>query len=279
MIAALERQQEYPGRDGARLRYRRAGEGGTPVLFLHGFSLGSVVWQRQLTTLPAHGIDAIALDLRGHGGSDSGDGPPGIRPTWSEDVAALVAHLGLDRLTVVAWSYGGVVLGDLLASPVASAIERIVMVAAAPLVDWDPGETTDPFFGLIPALIGADPADRAAAEATFVDRLSVTPLPGDVDGSIRDAVRSVDPAVRRALIERRVNHLDTYAAAGVPALLVHGDDDILMPTFVTGLVAERIAGAVVLRYEGVGHSPFLEAGDRFDRDLVSFIEGSVNANA
>jgi pimeloyl-ACP methyl ester carboxylesterase len=106
--------QRVEVREGLTLGYWRAGEGGYPLLLVHGFPETKRIWARNLAPLAAAGFDVIAPDLRGVG--DSGTAPDGFYdpPVFARDLHALVHDaLGLPHCGVVAGDVGGVAALDL----------------------------------------------------------------------------------------------------------------------------------------------------------------------
>jgi len=92
-----------------KLRVSDGGEGGVPVVFVHGLGSDLEVWRAQLDHLrPAR--RALALDLRGHGGSEPAKGGVYTIPTLASDVDAVVSRLGLQRFILVGHSMAGAVL-------------------------------------------------------------------------------------------------------------------------------------------------------------------------
>jgi pimeloyl-ACP methyl ester carboxylesterase len=101
-------------RNGVTIAYVRAGEGGTPLLLLHGYPETKRIWWRNIAPLAAAGFDVIAPDFRGHG--DSSLAPDNFYDiaAYSIDCYTLVHDvLGLERAAVAGGDVGGVVLFDL----------------------------------------------------------------------------------------------------------------------------------------------------------------------
>lgn len=258
--------------DGGSLAIRRAGRpGARAIVFVHGYALSSRVWVRQLASQTLAEYDLVAPDLRGCGDSVPGSASLDAASTWAGDLGAVLDALELERPVVVAWSYGGVVLGDFLASGGARRLSGIVLVAAAPLIDMPPGPSEDPFFGLIPALLGEARDTREAAERRFVRLLSRDPLDPMLADALTATVAGTPRAVRRAMIERVINHLPDYAALRLPVLVAHGDADALLPPAVSDVLVATIPGAELTRFAGLGHAPFLESSAVFDAALDSFV--------
>jgi non-heme chloroperoxidase len=258
--------------DGGSLAVRRAGQpGARAIVFVHGYSLSSAVWVRQLASSALAGYDLVAPDLRGCGASVPGTASMDEPATWADDLAAVLDALALDRPVIVAWSYGGVVLGDFLAGGGSRRLSGLMLMAAAPLIDRPLGPSDDPFFGLIPALLGDDAAARTAAEHRFVRLLTREHLDASTTRELEAAVAAVPSGVRKAMIDRVINHLGDYAALTLPVLVAHGDSDALLPPAVSDVLMTAIPGAELLRFAGLGHAPFLEAPAAFDAALDAFV--------
>ncbi|MDX1366780.1 alpha/beta hydrolase [Pseudomonas sp.] len=96
----------YYDNDGCQLHYEEYGKG-APVLLVHGLGSSTRDWEYQLPELAAH-YRVIAIDIRGHGRSDKPRERYSIAG-FAEDVAALIEHLGLDRVHLVGISMGGMI--------------------------------------------------------------------------------------------------------------------------------------------------------------------------
>ena len=103
------------GGGGLHLHVREWGRAsGPPILFIHGWSQSHLCWARQYDSWLADEFRLVAFDLRGHGMSEM---PIGVRYytddlLWADDIAAIVARLGLDRVVLVGWSYGAFAVLD-----------------------------------------------------------------------------------------------------------------------------------------------------------------------
>ena len=114
-------------RDGVEIAYVREGEGGFPLLLLHGWPETKRIWWRNIEPLAAAGFEVIVPDLRGFG--DSGLAPDGFYDpaTHARDVHALVHDvLGHERCAAAGGDVGGVVVQDL-----GSALRRLRRCASA----------------------------------------------------------------------------------------------------------------------------------------------------
>ncbi|WP_407936867.1 alpha/beta fold hydrolase [Jiella pelagia] len=90
------------------------------------------------------------------------------------------------------------------------------------------------------------------------------------------ACAAVTPSgVREALVGRPAEYAQTLQTIRVPTLVIHGEQDrVLLPA--TGeYTAQMVEHAKLLVYEGIGHTPFWEASDRFNADVTAFIESAT----
>jgi pimeloyl-ACP methyl ester carboxylesterase len=98
---------------GFRQVYVRAGEGGVPLLCVHGWPETKRVWWRVIEPLAAAGFEVIVPDLRGFGDSEPGPDGYGDVPSHSRDLLALLDELGHERVVVCGGDLGGPVIQDL----------------------------------------------------------------------------------------------------------------------------------------------------------------------
>jgi len=100
-------------RDDLSIGYWRAGEGGAPLLLVHGFPETKRIWARNVAPLAAAGFDVIVPDLRGVGDSDPGSDGFYDPPAYARDLAALCEKLGIERCGAVAGDVGAMVVAEL----------------------------------------------------------------------------------------------------------------------------------------------------------------------
>jgi non-heme chloroperoxidase len=263
-----------PTEDGLRIAYDDAGPPGAPaVIFLHGIGQSRTAFRGVLEGPLARDVRAIAFDLRGHGASDKpGGAEPYAEGALGRDLAALIDRLDLRRPVLVPWSYGGVVAGEFLRHHAGAARVGGVLLAAASV---RVGRTWRALFG--PTMTGHgrglmsdDEAAYRATSAAFVAGCTATARP-DFAAAAVEAMALVPSTVRRALLTRDADYLPDYAAAGVPVAAIHGDDDqVVLPALSEEAVA-RIPGATLTRLPGVGHAPFVEAPEAFERALRALL--------
>lgn len=264
---------EVHGGGGVRLHVREWGRAdGPPIVFVHGWSQAQLCWARQTAGTLAHDFRLVAFDLRGHGMSERPASPTSYADggLWAEDLRAVLDALSLVRPVLVAWSYGGFVVGDYLHAFGDDAIAGIDLVGAAVVLGEDFTHIGPGFLENAGDACAADLPTSIAAVRRFLARCTAQPLPDDERSAALCWNMVVAPEVRGALLARRIDHDAVLAEVAVPVLVTHGRaDEIVLPSMAEH-VLRVCPTARASWYDGVGHLPFLEAAGRFDGELAAF---------
>jgi non-heme chloroperoxidase len=253
---------------------------GPPILFIHGWSQSHASWFRQLNAPElSERFRLIALDLRGHGDSEKPAGGYGDGALWADDINAAIDTTGADRPVLVGWSYGGYVICDYLRHRGQGRIRGINFVGAA--VDrgvqvdyeragsgWDdvwPDEDWDA------PHIYSDEAERAVvAMRRFVRNCSNLPLRFHDELALLGVNLMTPPRVRKALFDRTIRNDDVLSSLTVPVLVTHGEVDNIVHPDSAKHIADLVPTARISLYPDAGHAVFLEATERFNRELAEF---------
>ena len=269
---------EVHGGDGLRLDVREWGNPtGTPVVFIHGWSQSQLCWLRQVESPLAKSFRLVTFDHRGHGASEKPlaadrytDGQ-----LWADDLAAIVDQVGIERPVLVAWSYGGFVVADFLRAYGEDRVRAVNLVGGAVLLKPPAFDHIGP--GFLESVEGACSSDlptSIGAMLTFLRRCTAKPLSNDAWSAAVAWNMVVPPEVRGALLTREIDSDDVFGTLTVPVLLSHGrEDEIVLPSMAEH-VAEICATAEPSWYDAVGHMPFWEDHERFNRELEAFVTGA-----
>jgi non-heme chloroperoxidase len=264
------------GGGGLRLHVREWGKpDGPPILFVHGLSGNHLCWARQYDSRLAEEFRLVAFDLRGHGMSEM---PIGVKYytdglLWADDLAAIIAQLHLDRVVLVGWSYGPFVVLDYIREHGQDKIAAVNFVAGAvKLGEAAFGTLIGPgFLDHFAGLVAADLPTNIQALRRFLAGFPAKPLSAD-DVETALCYNAVVPAqVRANLAARQIDGDDVLRTFMVPLLVTHGrQDNVVLPAMVEYVLA-TCPSAAASWYDGVGHTPFLEAPQRFNRELADLV--------
>lgn len=271
-------------RDGAQIYYKDWGQG-QPVVFSHGWPLSADAWDSQMLFLGSRGFRVIAHDRRGHGRSSQ----PWIgndMDTYADDLAALAEALDLRNAVHVGHSTGGGEVARYLGRHGTKRVAKAVLIGAVPPLmlktATNPnGTSMDAFDGIRAAVL----ADRAQY---FID-LSLPfygfNRPGaKVSQGLRDSFwrQSMQCGIKAAYdcikAFSETDFTEDLNKIDVPTLIVHGDDDQIVPIAASAMLSSKlIKGAELKVYPGAPHGLAETLRDKLNADLLAFIKGGVEA--
>lgn len=266
--------------DGAQIFYKDWGVDGSPVVLSHGWPLNADAWDAAALFLAEHGHRAVAHDRRGHGRS-SQTWHGNEMDTYADDLARLLDTLDLTDVTLVGHSTGGGEIVRYVGRHGTARVARIVLVSAVPPLML---RTDDNPSGLPVEVFDQIRAGERADRAQLYRDLADGPFFGhnrahDVDQGFRDAFWLQSMACgHRAAYEciaafSATDFRADLAAIDVPTLVIHGDDDQIVPLEVGGQRSvELVAGATLTVYEGRPHALPDTDRDRLHHDLLAFID-------
>lgn len=266
--------------DGAEIFFTDWGpDDGIPVLLSHGWPLNGDAWEATARFLAEEGFRAIAHDRRGHGRS-SKTWNGNEMDTYADDLACLLGALDLNGVTLVGHSTGGGEITRYVGRHGSARVAKLVLVSAVPPLmihtDDNPG-------GLPVEVFDGIRAGEAANRSQLYRDLADGPFfgnnrTGDVPQGTRDAfwlqglASGTHNAYECIAAFSATDFRPDLAKIDVPTLVIHGDDDQIVPYAISGkLTAELVPDATLLTYEGGAHGLPDTARDRLHADLLAFL--------
>jgi len=262
------------GGGGLRLHVREWGKAdGPPILFMHGFSQSHLCWAKQYQSVLAEEFRLVAYDLRGHGMSEAPLEPVHYTDgqLWADDLAAIIAQLGLDRPVLVGWSYGSFVICDYVRAHGQERIAAVDFVAGAVKLGAAAfGTLIGPgFLDNFSDVTADDLPTNIRGMRGLVRAFSAEPLPPDDVETLLCSSMTVPTRIRANLAAREIDGDDVLRALAVPLLVTQGRaDTIVLPAMAEHILA-TCPTAEPSWYEGVAHTPHLEQPERFNRNWPS----------
>ncbi|OYW46955.1 MAG: alpha/beta hydrolase [Sphingomonadales bacterium 32-68-7] len=268
--------------DGVEIFYKDWGEG-RPIVFSHGWPLSADDWDTQMMFFRAKGYRVVAHDRRGHGRSSQVDGGHDM-DHYAADLAALTAHLDLRDAVHVGHSTGG---GEVVAyvarygEPQGRVAKAAIIAAVPPIMvqtDANPG-------GLPKAVFDGIQEQVATNRANFYHDLPAGPF----YGFNRPGRDPQEPLIRnwwrQGMMGSAKAHYDGVVAFSqtdftedlkaitVPVLVMHGDDDQIVPYADSApLSAELLTNGILKTYPGFPHGMPTTEHATINADLLAFIE-------
>jgi non-heme chloroperoxidase len=270
--------------DGVEIFYKDWGSG-QPIVFSHGWPLSADDWDPQMLFFLAHGFRVIAHDRRGHGRSTQTGGGHDM-DHYADDLAAVIKHLDLKNAIHVGHSTGGGEVTRYLARHGESRAAKAALLCAVPPLMV---KTAANPLGLAKSVFDGLQAQLAANRAQFYYDVPAGPF----YGFNRPGVQTSQPVVwnwwRQGMMGGAKAHYDGIVAFSqtdftedlkkitVPVLVMHGDDDQIVPYADAGpLSAKLLRNGTLKTYKGFPHGMPTTEAETINADLLAFLNEQVH---
>jgi non-heme chloroperoxidase len=267
-------------KDGTQIYYKDWGTGtGEPVVFCHGWPLCADAWESQMVFLAKHGYRCIAHDRRGFGRS-SQPWTGNDMNTYSDDLSDIFENLNLKNVTLIGHSAGGGEVARYIGRHGTSRIARVVLLSAvtpfrlktesnpegSPIEAFDEIRTgiladRPQFFkDLAFKFFGANRENHKVSKGTL-EAYWLRCMQGGL-WNVLECVKAFS----------ETDFTEDLKLFDIPTLIIHGDDDQIVPIGPTAkMTAKIIKGAVLKIYPGGSHGLADTHSEELNADLLAFI--------
>jgi pimeloyl-ACP methyl ester carboxylesterase len=265
--------QRVTGGGGVRLHVVEAGDPrGRPIVFLHGLSQCWLQWGRQLHSSLAEDHRLVALDLRGHGLSDTPRAGYDDSKQWADDVDAVIRALDLEQPVLCGWSYGPLVALDYVRHYGEARLGGLHFVGGVTKLGSEEALSvlTPEFLSLVPQLFATDTETSVRGLEGLLRLCFAQEPPATERYQMLGYNVAVPPYVRQALLSRSIDNDDLLPTIRTPVLITQGAADAIVKGAAVEQHKAALPHAQVQVMAKTGHAAFWDDAPDFNERLRAF---------
>ncbi len=265
-------------KDGTRIYYKDWGSG-RPVVFSHGWPLNADAWDAQMLFLVQKGFRVIAHDRRGHGRSDQPANGNDMN-TYADDLGTLLDTLDIKGATLVGHSTGGGEVAHYIGRHGTKRVAKAVLIGAVPPIM----AKTEAYPNGLPMAVFDDIRKNVAANRSQFYKDLTVPFFGFNRPGAKVSQGTIDAFWAQGMTGgihgqylcikefSEVDYTEDLKKIDVPTLILHGDDDQIVPIDNSAKLAAKLVKQATLKiYPGASHGMCVINADQVNADLLAFL--------
>jgi non-heme chloroperoxidase len=267
-------------KDGTQIDYKDWGTG-QPVVFSHGWPLNADSWESSMFYLASRGYRCVAHDRRGHGRS-SQPWNGNEMDTFADDLSELIETLDLKNAVLIGFSMGGGEVARYIGRHGTKRVAKVVLISAVPPLMLKTAANPD---GLPMEVFDGLRVQSIADRSQLYKDLASGPFFGANRPNAEVSQGVIDSFWLQGMQAGHKNTFDCIKAFSetdftedlkkfdVPTLIIHGDDDQIVPIGAAALRSSKLVKNTILKiYDGAPHGLIDTHKDRLHTDLLAFLK-------
>jgi non-heme chloroperoxidase len=249
---------------------------GPTIVFVHGFAQAGLAFDSQFYD---HDLNRkfrmIRYDMRGHGWSSAPDDINAYKSgtKWGQDLKSVIDAWALKNVTLVGWSYGGIVISEYVRIAGDQNVRNMIYVDASTSVGIQGPITLNPnYTSNFPTYVSNDYTTRMLGFKNFTAMVTKWPLSQDNYMRVLGWMLATKPICSKGMHERVSNNSEVLSRFAKPTLIIQGDSDCIQLVLGSQLTQKLIPNSELVILKDAGHACFIDQPQEFNRLISQFIE-------
>jgi non-heme chloroperoxidase len=277
-VMAAEKNYIVTAPDGVKLAVQESGNpDGPAIVFIHGLLGSRLSWEKQVNSIELQRYRLITYDMRGHGLSGKPEDVEAYRDgrRYAEDLSAVLNQTGARRPVLVGWSLGSVIISNYLAEFGDAGLGGIMYVDG--VIELS-AAVISPHPQVYAGLASDDLKTHLDAVRNFLSLCFHTQPDNATFERLLSNAAMASWTMTRIIPSMTVAAAEGLPKARIPVLLLYGEKDELVKVQPSIARAQTLNPRVQIKlYENSGHAPFIEEAQRFNHDLASFVDKTMES--
>ncbi|KAI8576731.1 hypothetical protein K450DRAFT_255311 [Umbelopsis ramanniana AG] len=248
---------------------------GHAIVFVHGFAQAGLAFDHQF-----HDHDLtnrfymVRYDMRGHGWSSAPDSLDAYNSDtkWGQDLQSVIQAWDLKNVSLVGWSYGGVVISEYVRVAGQDNVANMIYVDASTSIGIPGPSTLNPnYTAIFPTVVSTDYETRMLGFKSFVAMITKEPLSQDTYMKALGWMLATKPICSQGMRKRVSDNTETLKNLRKPTLIIQADDDRIQLPLCSQMTLQLIPNSKLVTIDNAGHACFLDQPQVFNQLISQFI--------
>ncbi|KAJ2957085.1 hypothetical protein NQZ79_g7146 [Umbelopsis isabellina] len=249
---------------------------GPAIVFVHGFAQAGIAFDSQFYDQDlSKKFHMIRYDMRGHGWSSAPNDISAYNSgtKWGQDLKSVIDAWAVRNVTLVGWSYGGIVISEYVRIASEKNVGNMIYVDASTSVGIQGPTTLSPnYTSILPTFVSNDYTTRMLGFKKFTEMVTKQPLSQDNYMKALGWMLATKPVCSGGMHQRVSNNNQVLSRLSKPTLIIQGDSDRVQLAVGSELTQKLIPNSKLVILKDAGHACFIDQPRKFNRLISQFIE-------